>query len=98
VTHEIRLTRPARRALAETLPEKIVHAVVEFMQGPLAENPQRVSKALEAPLDGLRSARRGPYRIVLSVDDQNMVVLIRQIAHRDDVYRPPTEPDWPCST
>jgi len=91
LTYEIRLTRPARRALAETLPEKIVHVVVEFMQGPLAENPHRVSKALEAPLDGLRSARRGQYRIIFSVDDQNMVVLIRQIAHSDDVYRPSSE-------
>jgi mRNA interferase RelE/StbE len=90
VTYQIRLTPGARRALTGTLPEKIVHAVVEFLQGPLAENPIRVSKALEEPLDGLRSARRGPYRVIFSIDERSRVVLIRQIAHRDDAYRPST--------
>ena len=86
--YHVRLTRTARRSVAETLPEKVVHVVVEFMRGPLAEDPYRVSKALEGPLDGLRSARRGPYRIVFSIDDPSRTVLVRQIAHRDDVYRP----------
>jgi mRNA-degrading endonuclease RelE of RelBE toxin-antitoxin system len=88
VTYQVELTRTARRALAETLPEKVVHVVVEFMRGPLAENPHRVSKPLEEPLEGLRSARRGPYRVIFSIDEQSRVVLVRQIANRDDVYRP----------
>ncbi len=42
-------------------PRKARHAVVELLQGPLTENPQRVAKRRE--LDGKHSGRRGKYRV-----------------------------------
>ena len=82
--YEIAWSPTARRALAK-LPEKVGTAVVEFIYGPLANNPHRVGKALRFDLEGLHSARRGDFRIVYRITDQ---VTILAIEHRADVYRP----------
>ncbi|MDO5500140.1 MAG: type II toxin-antitoxin system RelE/ParE family toxin [Propionibacteriaceae bacterium] len=66
------------------LPEKVATAAIEFIYGALAENPQRVGKALRFELEGLHSARRGSYRIICRITE---VVTIAAIEHRADVYR-----------
>jgi mRNA interferase RelE/StbE len=77
---------PARRSLAR-LPDKVAVAAIELIYGPLVENPHRVVRALRWELEGLRSARRGDYRIVYRIDDDRRVVVIHAIGHRADVYR-----------
>ena len=76
----------AERTLAR-LPEKAAAAIVEFMLGPLTENPQRVGHALRRELEGLRSARRGPYRIVYELIAATNEIHVLRIDHRADVYR-----------
>jgi mRNA-degrading endonuclease RelE of RelBE toxin-antitoxin system len=70
------------------LPEKGALAVVEFMLGPLIENPRRVGHPLRRELEGLWAVRRGPYRIVYEVDESAREVRVLRIDHRADVYRP----------
>ncbi len=77
----------AERALRR-LPERIAAAVVEFMVGALVENPRRIGHPLQRELEGLWSARRGPYRIVYEIDDDARRVEVLRIDHRSDVYRP----------
>ncbi|MXP20274.1 type II toxin-antitoxin system RelE/ParE family toxin [Gordonia sp. HNM0687] len=84
--YDVAIASPARRALSR-LPGRVAHAVIEFISGPLAENPRRLSKPLRNQLDGLHSARRGDYRILLRIDDDNRTVLIVDIDHRAHVYR-----------
>lgn len=67
------------------LPEKVGTAAVEFIYGPLAENPRRVGKALRFEMSGLHSARRGDFRIIYRITD---VVTIVAIEHRADAFRP----------
>lgn len=74
----------ARRALSR-LPEKVGTAVVEFIYGPLADNPRRVGKPLRLELERLHSARRGDFRVIYRISD---AVTIVAIEHRADVYRP----------
>ena len=81
--YDIAWTPTSERALRR-LPEKVATAAIEFIYGPLAENPQRVGKALRFELEGLHSARRGDYRIIYRITD---VVTIVAIEHRADVYR-----------
>lgn len=76
-------TPTAKRALIR-LPEKVASAAVEFIYGPVAENPRRVGKAMRRELEGLYSARRGDFRIIYRISD---VVTIMAIDHRADVYR-----------
>lgn len=85
----LRITSTARRQLAEHLPESIAFAAFEFISGPLLENPQRVGKQLMPPMDDRWSARRGTYRILYRVDDENRVVTVVAIAARSDAYRTP---------
>ena len=82
-SYAIAWTPTARRAL-QRLPEKVAAAAVEFIYGPLADNPQRVGKALRFELEGLHSARRGDYRIIYRIDEHVTIVAIE---HRADVYR-----------
>jgi mRNA-degrading endonuclease RelE of RelBE toxin-antitoxin system len=77
----------AERALAR-LPKKAAAAVVEFMLGPLLENPTRVGHRLRGELEGLWAARRGPYRVVYEIVGGAREIGVLRIDHRADVYRP----------
>ncbi|MGH9165450.1 MAG: type II toxin-antitoxin system RelE family toxin [Acidimicrobiales bacterium] len=76
----------AERGLAR-LSEGVAAAVVEFMLGPLVDDPRRVGRALRRELSGYWSARRGAYRIVYRLDEVHQVVRVTRIEHRADVYR-----------
>jgi mRNA interferase RelE/StbE len=80
-------TGPAQRAVRK-LPEKVATAVVEFIYGSLAGNPQRVGKVLRYELAGLHSARRGDYRVIYRINHEQRVIEITAIEHRADAYRP----------
>ena len=58
------------------------------MLGALTDNPQRVGAPLQRELAGLHSARRGAYRIVYEIRDQDRAVVVHRIDHRSMVYRP----------
>jgi mRNA interferase RelE/StbE len=70
------------------LPEKAAAAIVEFMLGPLLEDPHRVGHSLRRELSGLHAARRGPYRVVYEIDEDAREIHVLRIDHRADVYRP----------
>lgn len=69
------------------LPARMAAAVVEFLLGPLCENPRRVGHQLQRELAGLWSARRGAYRVIYEIDDDERAVMVLRIEHRSDVYR-----------
>lgn len=78
---------PSARRDIRRLPEKVLAAVAEFVYRPLATNPHRVGRALHLELDGHHSARRGDYRVIYLIDDDERVVRIVSVDHRADVYR-----------
>lgn len=84
---ELRVAGPAAGRL-DRLPEKLAAAIVEFMLGPLLDEPHRVGGALRRELAGLRSARRGAYRIVYEIHEEVSTVVVLRIDHRSTVYRP----------
>lgn len=84
MSYRLALTATAERQLGR-LPTKVAPAIVEFMTGPLAENPLVVGKELLGPMAGQRSARRGVYRVVYRIDSDQVIVL--RVDHRADVYR-----------
>ncbi len=60
---------------------------MEFIYGPLAANPYRLGKPLVGELAGLRSARRGAYRVIYRIDTAYVVVEVVHIDHRAHAYR-----------
>lgn len=80
---------PARRALAERLPQEVAAAAVEFITGPLLANPQRVGKPLGEELAGIYSARLGQnWRVLYEIDDTKHAVIVLDIRQRSTAYRP----------
>src|SRR5450755_3132189 len=59
----------ARRGLAR-LPLSAAAALHEHLTGPVAGNPHRLGKPLEAPCDDVWTTRRGDYRALYSIDDR----------------------------
>jgi mRNA interferase RelE/StbE len=78
---------PSAARSLDRLPEKAAAAAVEFLLGPLLENPRRVGYELVGKLEGLWAARRGPYRVVYEMDDRSKEIRVPRIDHRADVYR-----------
>jgi mRNA interferase RelE/StbE len=69
-------------------PPRVIPAVVEFLYGPLAENPHRVGKPLRDDFAGLHSAHRGGYRVLYEVNEADHSVTVTRVASRAGVYRP----------
>jgi len=84
---ELVVAPSAERSLAR-LPGKAAAAVVEFMVGPLTEDPKRVGHRLREELEGRWAARRGPYRVDYEIEERAREVRVLRIDHRADVYRP----------
>lgn len=76
---------PARREL-DRLPINVAAAVLETLDA-IAANPRRLGKPLMFEHEGRFSARRGPYRIIYELVENDRVVRVLAIGHRRDVYR-----------
>lgn len=85
--YTLRVTPTARRQLAEVLPESVAMAAHEFIAGPLLNNPHRIGNRLQPPLADMHSARRGTYRVIYRINDEQQTVTVVDVAHRRDAYR-----------
>lgn len=85
--YEVEITAEGLRHL-NRLPEKVRHAALESIFGPIAGNPSRLGKPLVGELDGLWSARRGDYHIIYEILEDDQIVLGHRVQHRRDAYRP----------
>lgn len=84
--YQVEWAPSAKRDLAR-LPEKVATAVVEFIYSTLAANPHRVGRPLHLELAGSHSARRGDYRVIYRIDDDERWVGVEAVDHRSDIYR-----------
>jgi mRNA-degrading endonuclease RelE of RelBE toxin-antitoxin system len=62
-------------------------AAYEFVVGPLLDNPYRLGKRLQPPLADRHSARRGTYRVIYRIDDEQLTVTVLAVVHRSDACR-----------
>ncbi len=77
---------PARRQF-DRLPISVAAAVLETLDA-IAENPKRLGKRLALEHEGRWSTRRGPYRIIYELVEEERLVRVVAIGYRRDVYRP----------
>ena len=85
--YALRVTGAAEQQL-NWLPEGTAGAIVKFMVGALLDNPHRLGGALQRELAGLRSARRGVYRIIYEIEENERLVVVYRIEHRATAYLP----------
>ncbi len=86
MTYEVSWSATGRRAIGR-LHGRAATVIVEYIYGFLAENPHRAGHELHFELEGKRSARRGDFRVIYEIDEDEQTVVILAIAHRSDVYR-----------
>ena len=86
--YDLELSGPAVRAIREELPEAVAAAIIEFLTGGLRENPRRVGHPLHHDLEGLWSARRGTFRVIYEIDEEDRLIRVLRVDHRRDAYRP----------
>ncbi len=73
---------------ANPRPAAVVDCVrgIDFIVRPLLDNPQRVGKRLRPSLDDRHSARRGTYRRIYRIDQEQRRVTIVGVVPRSDAY------------
>ena len=84
MSYSIRIKSSAARELSKVAAQdrsRIVGAIDR-----LAENPF-LGNVLKGDLRGLRRLRLGDYRVLYEVRNDELVVLVVQVAHRHDAYR-----------
>lgn len=84
-SHELEITRTAEkqlRKLDRQARERVLRAI-----GELAEEPRPRGSRKLTGYDDVFRIRVGTYRVLYSVEDRALVVLILKIGHRRDVYR-----------
>lgn len=84
MVYNVQLTRRARKDLAN-LPRQIQQWAIKTIDT-LATAPRPAScKQLKG--DAGYSIRHGSYRIVYTIEDDQLLVIVVRAAHRKDVYR-----------
>jgi mRNA interferase RelE/StbE len=84
--YTVQILPAARVAIEHQLPHKVAAAVIEFIYGPLADNPHRLGKALRGDLAGMMVARRGEYRVIYEIFDHEIMIEIVLVSHRRTAY------------
>ncbi len=84
-TYAVRLAAVACRQV-ERLEESEAAAVFEALSR-LRSVPERQGGALSFELQGCWAMRRGPFRAIYRVDDEQLTVEVLRIGHRRDLYR-----------
>ena len=84
----ISLTATARKALKK-LPRADAAKINSYLTERIAtrENPRELGHALVGPLKGYWRYRVEDYRLVVSIKDQELMILVIMIGDRKEVYR-----------
>ena len=85
----IELTDTAQRQL-EKLDRAVGNRIAKFLRERLAklENPRSIGDALKGERWGtLWKYRVGDYRLIASIEDQRLIIVVITIGHRRQVYR-----------
>ena len=86
MTYRVEWSRRAERELAK-LDRQVARALVHFMAERIdgTDDPRRWGKSLRD--DDLWRYRVGDYRILCSIVDGRLIVLVVSLGHRREVYR-----------
>ena len=77
---------PAAERQLKKLPSKVKAQIVPILRA-LANNPRPSGSAKLKGADDLWKIRKGTYRIIYQVQDEQLTILVVNIAHRKDVYK-----------
>ena len=82
--------RPKAERQLDQMDPQVARRILRFMNERIAhlDNPRSVGEALKGPeLGELWKYRVGDYRIIASIEDQQVRILVVRIGNRREVYR-----------
>jgi mRNA interferase RelE/StbE len=84
----LRISETAKRQLRKLDPSN-AQAILRFLNRLVLEtsDPRERGSGLRANLAGLWRYRVGDYRVICSIEANELVVLVLQIGHRREVYK-----------
>ncbi|MGC8724846.1 MAG: type II toxin-antitoxin system RelE family toxin [Acidobacteriota bacterium] len=85
MAYRLELKPSAAKSLSK-LPRAVQRAIAAVLEG-LIENPRPRGVTKLAGAEDLYRVRAGDYRVVYTIRDQLLLVLVVRIAHRKEVYR-----------
>ncbi len=85
---QINITETADKQLARLGSEE-EKRIRKFLRERLAvsDNPKNLGEQLTGDLSGLWRYRVGNYRIICTIEDEKITILILRVGHRREVYR-----------
>ena len=85
MTYTVEFSRPARKQVGG-LPENIRVRLARSIDA-LVDNPRPIGVEKLAGYEDRYRIREGDYRIVYTIRDAMLIVLIVRVGHRKDIYR-----------
>lgn len=85
MTYKIQYTPAVIKQLAK-MDKPVAKSILNYMKS-IADNPTGFGKALRKELKGYWRHRVGDYRVISSIEHDNLIVLVVRIGHRRDVYQ-----------
>ncbi|SFP79834.1 mRNA interferase RelE/StbE [Amycolatopsis arida] len=85
MTYRIEITRSALRALAKL--DKPIRRRLQHRIDQLAEDPRPHGAIALQGLSGAYRVRAGDYRVIYTIEDDRLLVVVIDLGHRRDSYR-----------
>ncbi|HTP49486.1 MAG TPA: type II toxin-antitoxin system RelE/ParE family toxin [Anaeromyxobacteraceae bacterium] len=76
----------ARKQLRK-LDRQVARQIADYLETKAAASPRTVGKALTAQFASLWRYRVGDFRIIVSIEEAKLVILVVRVGHRREVYR-----------
>lgn len=78
----------AARREFDRLDKSVALRISKFLHQRVAslENPRSIGERLHGTLSDYWKYRVGPYRIICSIEDEKLVVIVIRIGHRREIY------------
>jgi mRNA interferase RelE/StbE len=80
---------PAALKELSKLDKPVEQRILKFLRERIArlDDPRQIGASLQGTLSGLWKYRIGDYRIICSLEDDRLVVLVLRIGHRREIYQ-----------
>lgn len=83
---KIEFSDSAKKALNK-LEKPVVRRILKFLDERVKKDPRSVGDFLKGPLSDFWKYRIGDYRLICSIEDEKLMVMVVRVGNRKDVYR-----------
>jgi len=80
---------PAARRELEKLDQSVSDRILKFLHERVAalDNPRRIGNRLQGTLRQFWKYRVGDYRLICSIEDDRLIVIVVRVGHRREIYK-----------